>query len=118
MPDDAPFGDPAADPQHQQLDRLREAAGVSRRIWRWHWQRFWLLRWENALRHPNWRVEQEACAWRRMRAEVRRYAGIRGQLAAYSAAGPGATIRPPDPVAAADEISTAVPASAVRFRNH
>jgi hypothetical protein len=61
---------------------LRREARDCRRIWRWHWQRLWLLRWENALRRPGWRVDEEAFAWCRMRAEVRRYAALRRQLAA------------------------------------
>lgn len=61
---------------------LRAALRASRRAWRWHWERFWLLRWENALRRPAWRVDEEARAWQRMRAEVRRYAELRAQIAA------------------------------------
>lgn len=65
-------------------DDLCHAARDCRRVWRWHWERFWLLRWENTLRRPSWRVDEEARAWRRMRAEVRRYAGLRHQIAARS----------------------------------
>lgn len=60
---------------------LRDRARDCRRVWRWHWERFWILRWENALRRPGWRVEEEQQAWRRMRAEVRRYAQVRAQIA-------------------------------------
>ena len=63
------------------LDELRQAARECRGVWRWHWERFWILRWENALRRPSWRVEEEARAWRRMRAEVRTYAGLRLRIA-------------------------------------
>lgn len=65
-------------------DDLRRAARDCRRVWRWHWERFWILRWENALRRPSWRVEEEARAWRRMRAEVLRYAELRLRIAAHS----------------------------------
>ena len=65
-------------------DDLRREARACRRVWRWHWERFWLLRWENTLRRPSWRVDEEAAAWRRMRAEVRRYAELRRQMAAQS----------------------------------
>ena len=65
-------------------DDLHRAARECRRAWRWHWQRFWTLRWENALRRPNWRVEEETRAWRRMRGEVQRYAGFRLRIAARS----------------------------------
>ena len=61
---------------------VRQAARDCRRVWRWHWEQFWLLRWENTLRRPSWRVDEEARAWRRMRAEVRRYAALRLQMAA------------------------------------
>jgi hypothetical protein len=61
---------PAPDDPHR-------AARECRRVWRWHWQRYWILRWENALRRPSWRVEEEARAWRHMRDEVRRYAALR-----------------------------------------
>jgi len=66
-------------------DDLRREARDCRRVWRWHWQRLWLLRWENALRRPGWRVDEEALAWCRMRAEVRRYAALRLRLATRSA---------------------------------
>lgn len=66
-------------------DDLRREARDCRRVWRWHWQRLWLLRWENALRRPGWRVDEEALAWSRMRAEVRRYAALRLRLATRSA---------------------------------
>jgi len=68
-------------------DDLRQAACECRRVWRWHWGRFWLLRWENTLRRPSWRVDEETRAWRRMRAEVRRYAGLRLQIAERDATG-------------------------------
>jgi len=61
-------------------DDLRRAARDCRRLWRWHWERYWILRWENALRRPSWRVEEEARAWQRMRAEVLRYAELRLQI--------------------------------------
>lgn len=48
-----------------------------------------MLRWENALRRPGWRVEEEQRAWQRMRAEVRRYAQVRSQMATASGAALG-----------------------------
>ena len=66
------------------LARLRAAALTCRREWRWQYGRFWLLRWENTLRRPGWRVDAEARAWRQMRDEVRRYADLRRQIAALS----------------------------------
>ncbi len=68
--------------RHAQIEQWRVAARDCRRVWRWLWQRFWILRWENALRRPSWRVEEESRAWRRMRDEVRRYADIRLRIAA------------------------------------
>jgi len=59
---------------------LRAALVETRRSWRWHWNRFWSLRWENALRRPGWRAEEEAKAWHRMREEVGRYAAIKVQI--------------------------------------
>ncbi len=67
------------------LGRVAEAARECRHLWRWHWVNFWMLRWENTLRRPAWRVEEERRAWRRMRDEVRVYAGLRRQMAALSA---------------------------------
>ena len=74
---------PAQDRQDD-LEGLRQAVRDCRRVWRWHWERFWVLRWENALRRPSWRVDEEAQAWQRMRAEVRRYARLRNRLATAS----------------------------------
>jgi len=65
----------------KRLVRLRAAAVECRREWRWQFGRFWLLRWENTLRRPGWRVDEETRAWRRMRDEVRRYAELRRQIA-------------------------------------
>lgn len=64
------------------LEPLRRAVRESRRAWRWHWERFWLLRWENTLRRPGWRVDEEGRAWRRMRDQVRHYAQLRLRLTA------------------------------------
>ncbi len=66
------------------LVALRTAAVTCRREWRWQFGRFWLLRWENTLRRPGWRVDEEARAWRRMREEVRRYAELRRHIAELS----------------------------------
>ena len=65
----------------ERLARLRAATAECRREWRWQFGRFWLLRWENTLRRPGWRVDEERRAWRRMREEVRRYAELRRQIA-------------------------------------
>jgi hypothetical protein len=82
---------PARVASQARMGELRMAARECRRLWRWHWERFWMLRWENALRRPSWRVEEEQRAWRRMRAEVRRYAQLRSQIATVSStAGTGA----------------------------
>jgi hypothetical protein len=67
------------------LAPLREAVRASRRVWRWHWERFWLLRWENTLRRPGWRVDEEGRAWLRMREHVRHHAQLRLRLAARAA---------------------------------
>ncbi len=72
------------------LHGLRAAAVACRRAWRWHYGRFWQLRWENTLRRPSWRVDEENRAWRQMRDEVRRYAELRGQIAALSRDADGA----------------------------
>ena len=77
-------------------DDLRREARDCRRVWRWHWERFWMLRWENTLRRPSWRVDEEGRAWCRMRAEVRRYAGLRHRMAARSD-GPAADPQAPVP---------------------
>ncbi len=66
------------------LGDLYRAARDCRRVWRWHWERFWILRWENTLRRPSWRVGEEARARRRMRLEVVRYAELRLRIAAQS----------------------------------
>lgn len=71
----------AVDPEAR-LDRLRGSARDCRRAWRWHWEHFWMLRWENALRRPAWRIDEETRAWRRMRAEVRQYARVRAEITA------------------------------------
>ncbi len=71
------------------IAQLRQAAQACRRSWRWQFGRFWLLRWENTLRRPSWRLDEENNAWRQMRAEVRRYAELRRQLAELSALAAG-----------------------------
>jgi hypothetical protein len=60
---------------------LERAIRDCRRRWRWHYGRFWLLRWENRFHRPAWRLAAEDEAWRAMRAEVRHYAALRRQLA-------------------------------------
>jgi len=76
---------PRTRPTHAtRLARLRAAARECRHEWRWQFGRFWLLRWENMLRRPGWRVDEETRAWRRMRDEVRRYAELRRQIAALA----------------------------------
>ncbi len=66
-------------------ERLIGAAVACRRIWRQRWERFWLLRYENTLRRPTWRIEEETRAWHASRASVRRYAELRAELAAVRA---------------------------------
>lgn len=67
--------------EHQRrICTLGDALGQSRRSWRLLYGRFWQLRQENSVRRPAWRVEEETNAWRRSRAEVRRYAELRTQL--------------------------------------
>lgn len=68
-----------------ELERLHVALRGRRRVWRWHWQRFWTLRWENSLRRPGWRVDAEDRAWQRMREDVRHYAQLRRRRAALAA---------------------------------
>lgn len=66
--------------QQRRISTLGDAIGQSRRAWRLLYGRFWQLRQENSVRRPSWRVEEETKAWRRSRAEVRRYAELRIQL--------------------------------------
>jgi hypothetical protein len=68
------------DDHRRRLSTLREAVGQSRRAWRSLYGRFWQLRHENSIRRPSWRVEEETKTWHQARAEVRRYAELRGQL--------------------------------------
>jgi hypothetical protein len=75
-----PAADVKAPAAGARVDALRTALAETRHAWRWHWGRFWTLRWENTLRRPGWRAEEENNAWHRMRDEVRRYAALRAQL--------------------------------------
>lgn len=70
--------------EDERLAALQTALTETRRAWRRQWGRFWTLRWENTLRRPGWRAEEETKAWHRMRDEVRRYAALRAQIRTLS----------------------------------
>jgi hypothetical protein len=80
--------------RQRRLDGLRTALVETRKSWRWWRGKFWTLRWENTLRRPSWRVEEETKAWQRMREEVGRYAAIRAQIRDIERSGTPAALEP------------------------
>src|SRR5258708_30045111 len=91
--------------RQRRLEGLRAALVETRKSWCWWWGKFWTLRWENTLRRPSWRVEEETRAWPRVREEVGRYSAVKGQIPDIQppdapAGAPGTPPRPPPPPSA------------------